>query len=133
MACDPQERMHPVFRFEMWRGITQDDYEVLRPSLTLASAVLDDPAVLNYFYALMQPADSMDTVVDPDTNMTCKVVDIPETLTDEQQYVTYAAICAMRDYTSFNQWSSADGNYTNYAVTDTLFDQDLSNLTAARP
>jgi hypothetical protein len=134
MACDPQERMHPVFRCEMWRGITADDYEVLRPSLNLASAVLDDPTVLNYFFALMQPADTMDTVVDPDTGITCKVIDIPDTLTDEQQYVTYAAICAMRDYTSSNaQWSSASDDYVVYASTTTLFDLNICTIPAARP
>jgi hypothetical protein len=99
---DFNQRIHPVLRFDMWRGITQADYQMINPALLLASAILDDPTTLNHFYAVMKRADTMDTVVDPDTGKTCKIVNVPDTLTYEQQVTTHLAICAMRNYTSFN-------------------------------
>jgi hypothetical protein len=128
------ERIHPVFRFDMWRGITQTDYQMIYPALLFASAILDDPTTLAYFYAVMQRADTMDTVVDPDINKTCKIVDVPDTLTYEQQVATHAAICAMRNYTSFNlQWCSANNCYASLAETSPIFTYDIYGVPAARP
>jgi hypothetical protein len=131
---DLNERIHPVFRFDMWRGITAADYNMLNPALLLASAILDDPTTLNYFYAIMQPSGSMDTVIDPDTGATCRIVDVPDTLSLEQQYSTYVAICAMRKYTSFNlNWSSVDTGYASFGETVPLFDHYICTIPAARP
>jgi hypothetical protein len=54
---DLNDRIHPVFRFDMWRGITQADYNMLNPALLLASTISDDLTMLNYFHAIMQQSD----------------------------------------------------------------------------
>lgn len=131
---DVNERIHPVLRFDMWRGITQADYQMMYWSLILASAVLDDPMVLNYFYPLMQPVASMDTVFDPDTNRICRIVDIPSTLTPDQQLATYQAMCSMRGYTHYD--FSGEASQPPHCVlgsTNFNLDQNSNCIPAARP
>lgn len=130
---DLNERIHPVLRFDMWRGITQDDYDLMQHSLLLASAVLDDPVVLNYFYPLMQPVTSMETLIDPDTNLLCRIVDIPDTLTPDQQLATYQAMVAMRGWTHWDFSGPASDPVGNLGSCFVNFDQNTNAIPAARP
>jgi len=131
--ADPNQRIHPVFRFDMWHGIAQEDYDLLYHSLLLASAVLDDPIVLCYFHAMRQSVASMDTVVDPDTFLTCRIVDIPTYLTPDQQAETYQAMCDMRRWTSWSINGPANDDQTILGKTQILFDANGQSIDAARP
>lgn len=131
-TSDPNERIHPVLRFDMWNGITQEDYELMRYSLLLASAVLDDPTVLNYFYALMQPVASMETVIDSDTNLLCRIVDIPDVLAAEQQRETAQAMMKMRGWTHWDLSSPACDPPYYLGITRTKLDQNSACIPAAR-
>ncbi|KAI4716847.1 hypothetical protein E4T48_06979 [Aureobasidium sp. EXF-10727] len=126
-----EEFMHPVLRYDMWRGISKDEYALITPGLLLASAILDDPTTLNYFYAIQQPADVMQTVFGP--GLTCKITDVPATLTNDEQYHTYQAICAMRQHTSFSIAEMEDTEYDAYGVTKLQLDQSNFVIPAARP
>jgi len=130
---DQNERIHPVFRFEMWHGISQQDYELMHHSLILASAVLDDPMVLCYFHAMRQPVASMDTVIDPDTFLTCRIVDIPAILTPQQQIETYQAMCDMRRWTYWSINGPAIDDQTILGKTQFRLDANGQRIDAARP
>ncbi|KAH0285081.1 hypothetical protein KCU62_g7805, partial [Aureobasidium sp. EXF-3399] len=132
-TVDPNQRTHPVFRFDMWHGITQEDHDMLRHSLLLASAVLDDPIVLSYFHAMRQHVASMETVIDPDTNLICRIVDIPATLTPDQQLDTYQAMCDMRRWTYWSITGPANDDQTILGSTETQFDANGKSTDAARP
>lgn len=131
-TCDLNERIHPILRFDMWHGISQADYELMHYSLLLASAVLDDPVVMCYFYPLMQPVTSMETVIDQDTNLLCRIVDIPDTLTAAQQLETYQAMVAMRSWTHWDFSGQASDPHENFGTTFTNFDQNGTPIPAAR-
>ena len=130
---DPAEKIHPVLRSHMWQGVSDEQYALLYPALDLASAILDDPTTLNYFYALSRPASSMTTVVDPDTNLTCKIMDIPDTLTETQQRETYQLIWDMQIYTHFTFKDMASSDYDVYGVTKPTLDSNCRMIPAARP
>lgn len=130
---DPAEKIHPVLRSHMWQGVSDEQYASLYPALNLASAILDDPTTLNYFYALSRPASSMTTVVDPDTNLTCKIMDIPDALTETQQRETYQLIWDMQIYTYFTFKDMATSDYDVYGVTKPTLDSNCRMIPAARP
>ncbi|KAG9761004.1 hypothetical protein KCU73_g2603, partial [Aureobasidium melanogenum] len=129
---DPAEKIHPIFRRQMWHGITDEIYALLQPSLNLASAILDDPTTLSYFYALRQPAGSMSTVVDPDTYLTCKITDIPNILTEAQQLDTFQAIWDMQFYTYFG-FAEMGPDYDCYGRTRLNLDSNARIIPASGP
>jgi hypothetical protein len=133
-SLDWTEVIHPVLRFDMWRGITLEDYNLIRWSIYLASAILDDPQVLNYFWALKQPAADMITITDPDTNMVCKIVDIPSTLTEEQQHATYQAILATRSWVCFDlSGVCPPGEHASLGTCETAVDQNNNPPPVSKP
>ncbi|KAH0394616.1 hypothetical protein KCU89_g11177, partial [Aureobasidium melanogenum] len=93
--------IHPIFRKDMWRNITDLEYDTLRPAFLLASALLDDPTTLCLFHALFNTSDHI-TFQDPNFK-TCRKLQVPTTLTDAEQLSTFHKICDMRQWTSF-QW-----------------------------
>ncbi|KAK5999411.1 hypothetical protein QM012_005536 [Aureobasidium pullulans] len=99
---DLDQRIHPVLRQDMWRDLDDDQYQTLEQVLLLASALLDDPATLAIFHAIVD-VNSMTEFNDID-NGKCKVAHIPATLSDEQEAEVYRKILAMRDWMD---WSFA--------------------------
>ncbi|KAG9693604.1 hypothetical protein KCU95_g6404, partial [Aureobasidium melanogenum] len=129
---DPAQRTHPVFGRQMWHGISDEMFALLQPALNLASAVMDDPSTLNYFYALGQGEASMQTVVDPDTKITCKIMDIPTTLTEAQQRDTFQQIWDMQFYMYFS-FRDMGPTYDAYGHTRPQWNSNNWFIQAARP
>lgn len=48
------DALHPVFKQANWRGITDQDFARLRPALRLASNLLFEPTILQFFTGLMR-------------------------------------------------------------------------------
>lgn len=109
----PDQRIHPGFWKDLWHKTTDTDYDLMRPALILASAFLDDPTTLCLFHAMAAPADQMITFLDPKLGW-CKRLDVPATLSDDQQIVTYHKICMMRQYMSI-YWETFD-NLNKYGA-----------------
>ncbi|KAH0275059.1 hypothetical protein KCU91_g4848, partial [Aureobasidium melanogenum] len=88
---DLQKRIHVVWRWQEWVNITPHQYSLMTPALLLASAILDDPVTLNYFYALAMPADSMDTVSHASKGLMadCKIMKIPDVLPAGEEWAAY--------------------------------------------
>ncbi|KAG9851580.1 hypothetical protein KCU98_g5854, partial [Aureobasidium melanogenum] len=97
---DLQKRIHHVWRWQQWAGITPHQYSLMTPALLLASAILDDPVTLSYFYALAMPSDSMDTVSHATKGLTadCKVLKIPDVLPDGEVWGTSLNVDLMAIY-----------------------------------
>ncbi|KAG9949612.1 hypothetical protein KCU85_g4242, partial [Aureobasidium melanogenum] len=96
--------VHPVFRKDMWRNITESEWEALRPASLLASALLDDPTTLCIFHAISEVSNHL-VGQDPKLEL-YKKVRVPVTLTDAEQQSTFHKICDMRQWTSFH-WEDA--------------------------
>lgn len=129
------ERIHPVLRKEMWHLFTDEEYKTIMPALLLATAILDDPGkwyeaarrqpqacrsstccasyanlwsflvMLCLFYALSRPTAQLTTFEDPHLG-TCKKLNIPATLTEQEQWEVHEKLCAMREWTSF-RWDNS--------------------------
>lgn len=129
------ERIHPVLRKEMWHLFTDEEYKTIMPALLLATAILDDPGkwyeaarrqlrkcglytccasyanlwsflvMLCLFYALSRPTDQLITFEDPHLG-TCKKLNIPATLTEQEQWEVHEKLCSMREWTSF-RWDNS--------------------------
>lgn len=48
------DALHPVFKQANWKGITDQDFARLRPALRLASNLLFEPTILQFFTGLMR-------------------------------------------------------------------------------
>jgi hypothetical protein len=96
----PDKLIHPVLRRDMWRDIDDDEYRVMEPAILLATAILDDPATLA-FYHTVADLDSMTEFTDA-IHGVCKVVDVPDTLTGEQEVEVFNKLLAMRNWTTWN-------------------------------
>jgi hypothetical protein len=93
---EDKKRIHPVLKREMWRDIGDDEWQLLRPALLLASAMLDDPATLTFLYAITDTASTTEFV---DTlHGKCKVAYIPAALTDIEQSAVYSKVLTMRNW-----------------------------------
>ncbi|CAD0107786.1 unnamed protein product [Aureobasidium uvarum] len=99
-------RIHPVFRQDCWQVITDEEYDMIKPALLLASAMLDEPSTLCLFHAMSAQSSEMITFEDP-VLKTCRRLRVPETLTEVEQLITFRKISSMREYTSFF-WDSGD-------------------------
>jgi len=110
MAADRtiETRIHAALGRGMWHGITDHQYSLMHPALLLATAILDDPVTLNYFYALAEPAASMDTVSHASAGLQadCKIMKIPDTLNDDQQMKTGMKLIMMIAY--LDDWGFDD-------------------------
>lgn len=94
------ELIHPILRRGMWKGIDDDQYDLMEPAILLASAMLDDPATLAFFHAI---ADTSSMTQFHDTKYgSCFVASIPPTLTDQQQTEVYNNIIQMRAWTAWH-------------------------------
>ncbi|KAG9693611.1 hypothetical protein KCU95_g6407, partial [Aureobasidium melanogenum] len=93
---DDDMRIHPVFRRDMWCGIDDEEYQLLEPALLLASALLDDPGTLAFFYAISD-LESM-TEFEDEVHGKCKVATVPATLSNAQETEVCRKIFAMRDW-----------------------------------
>lgn len=104
----------------------------MKPAILLASAVLDDPATLNYFHALSVPAASMDTVSHVSSTLAadCKIMDIPDTLSPNQQRAVFHKLCAMRNFT---YWSFEDHDEEAMAFTEALTNAAGDYIVATKP
>ncbi|KAH0372369.1 hypothetical protein KCU65_g1204, partial [Aureobasidium melanogenum] len=127
------ERIHPVFRREVWQNLTEPDYQTIMPALLLASAFLDEPSTLCLFHAISVPADQMTTIEDPNLK-NCKRLQVPETLTEPEQWAVFHKISAMRQWTSFF-WESSDKLKARgaFGFCRPLVHKDGSNITASGP
>ena len=106
-----EARIHPVFGRNKWDDITDHQYSLMHPALLLASAVLDDPVTLSYFYALAMPRESMDTIKHVSAGLTadCKIMKIPDILDDDQQRSTFSKLHWMTAY--LDNWG-----FDNYSM-----------------
>ena len=94
-----EEQLHPVLRRDLFASVTDDDYELLRPALILASAILDDPTTLHFFHAV---ADSYHRSWIYDQRMgMCNIVTIPATLSQAELTAANKKIMDMRLCTHF--------------------------------
>ncbi|KAH0158244.1 hypothetical protein KCU67_g7588, partial [Aureobasidium melanogenum] len=100
------ERIHPVFRKDMFQNITDDGYELMLPAILLASAWLDDPTTLNFFYGVW--ADEQHTSFWNVNLGHCTIVHVPQTLSEYSQRETHEKIVAMRNWTS---WRIVNASY----------------------
>ncbi|KAI5248861.1 hypothetical protein E4T43_01129 [Aureobasidium subglaciale] len=48
-------QIHSVFRKTSWQNFSDAQFAAIRPALLLASALLDEPAILYFFYAISTP------------------------------------------------------------------------------
>jgi hypothetical protein len=113
----PKEQIHPVLRRDMFNSTTEEDYELLKPAILLASAVLDDPTTLHFFHAVAQPAQR---ITDPKLGK-CKIVTIPTTLSQAQQTAANKKIMDMRSWTSWDVRDRPDfGSHEAYAMTEPI-------------
>lgn len=93
---DDDKRIHPVFRKDLWPDIDDDQYQLLEPALLLASALLDDPDTLAFFYAVSD-LKSM-TEFEDEVHGKCKVANVPAALSNAQETEVYRKIIAMRNW-----------------------------------
>jgi hypothetical protein len=87
----------------MFWWITDEDYELLKPALILASAILDDPITLHFFYALSH--EKQWSWVNNQRLGMCRTVTIPPTLTQAEQT---AANKKVMDMVSWTSWEVRD-------------------------
>ncbi|KAI4730280.1 hypothetical protein E4T49_01877 [Aureobasidium sp. EXF-10728] len=99
-ANSEQYRIHPVFRQDCWQAITDVEYDIIRPALLLASALLDEPSTLCLFHAMAAQPSEMIAFEDP-VLKTCRRLRVPETLTYNEELIAFRKISSMREYTSF--------------------------------
>jgi hypothetical protein len=115
---EPEKQIHPILRKDMFASITDEDYELMQPALLLASAILDDPTTLHFFYAVSHVAQHS-WITDPRLGQ-CNIITIPATLTKDQQTAANEKIMDMRSWT---RWNIRDYEYFKeniaLAVTDT--------------
>jgi hypothetical protein len=95
----PGEQIHPVLRKNMFWWITDEDYELLKPALILASAILDDPITLHFFYALSH--EKQWSWVNDQRLGRCRTVTIPPTLTQAEQTAANKKVMDMVAWTSW--------------------------------
>lgn len=132
-ATDIETKIHPVFRQSKWDGITDRQYTLMHPALLLATAILDDPVTLCYLYALAEPVASMDTVSHASAGLTadCKIMKIPDSLTDDQQRDTYMKLCRMTTY--LYDWGFDNENLDSLAYTASISFQGGEPEPASKP
>ncbi|KAI4743497.1 hypothetical protein E4T50_06100 [Aureobasidium sp. EXF-12298] len=118
-----QSRIHPVLRRNKWIGIDDHQYSLMVPSLLLASAILDDPVTLTYFYALSMPSAEMDTIKHVSAGLTadCKIMKIPYNLTEAQLVETYHKLFLMTAW--LENWSFYDDGNPVYGYTERIKDK----------
>lgn len=128
-----ESRIHPVLRQEKWDGITDHQYSLMHPALLLATAILDDPTTLCYFFALAEPVASMDTVSNASGRFTgeCKTMKIPDSLTDDQQRLTFRKLNWMTAY--LQDWGFDDFDMKSLAYTERVRHADGSSRPASTP
>ncbi|KAH0029796.1 hypothetical protein KCU78_g3238, partial [Aureobasidium melanogenum] len=122
-----------VFRSEMWVNLTDRQYSLIKPASLIASAVLDDPLTLNHFHALSVPAASMDTISHVSSTLTadCKIMDIPDTLSPNQQRAVFRKLCAMRNLTHWR--FENDDTKEGMAFTDPITNAAGQYIVATEP
>ncbi|KAG9711323.1 hypothetical protein KCU69_g64, partial [Aureobasidium melanogenum] len=81
-------------QFRMMISVFIQSFDVI--SLLLASALLDDPGTLAFFYAISD-LKSM-TEFEDEVHGKCKVASVPATLTNMQETEVYRKIIAMRNW-----------------------------------
>jgi hypothetical protein len=115
---EPEKQVHPVLRKDMFAFTTDEDYELLQPALLLASAILDDPPTLHFFYAVSHVAQHS-WITDPKLGQ-CRIITIPATLSKAQQIAANKKVMDMRSWT---RWNIRDHEYLTdniaLAVTET--------------
>lgn len=92
-------RVHPIFRKDMFQNLTDESYELILPAILLASAYLDDPTTLNFFYGVWA-TEQHTSFWDVDLGY-CTTVHVPDTLSEDSQREIYEKILAMRQWTSW--------------------------------
>jgi len=130
---DIETKIHPVLRREMWNRVTDSQYLLIQPALLLATAILDDPVTLCYFHALAEPVTSMDTVSHVSAGLTadCKIMRIPNSLTEDQQRDIYMKLHSMTEY--LQDWGFDNEGMDNIAYTSSLAYLSGVPKAAARP
>ena len=114
-----EEQIHPVLRKDMFDQISEDDYELMKPAIILASAILDDPITLHFFCAVSLRAQY--TEIDNPNLGKCNIVTIPPTLTQARLTAANKKVMDMRTRTS---WEVRDHQYFDQniglALTETV-------------
>ncbi|KAH0365928.1 hypothetical protein KCU65_g5699, partial [Aureobasidium melanogenum] len=125
-----EKRIHPVFRKDMWPDIDDEEYLLLEPALLLASALMDEPGTLAFFYAILD-LNSM-TEFEDEKHGKCKVATVPATLSKAQQAEVYRKILAMRNWLDWKFAPLPDMVKADaMALTDWLEDKDGNRLKAS--
>ena len=97
-ALHTDDPRHPVFRREMWIGLTDDDWRLLEPPLHFVSAILDDPNVLTFFAAYF--ANSHVVYADH-LRRHIRTAAIPAYLTPGQIFGLYERLIQARQHMTF--------------------------------
>ena len=93
------DTVHPVFRQDMWKDITDDEYLLMQPALLLASAVLDDPTTMCLLHALVTP--SCHSTFQDNAIREGVRIQVPDSLTEAEQQSVFQKLFDMRKWTSF--------------------------------
>lgn len=127
---DDDKRIHPVFRRGMWSDINDEEYQLLEPVLLLASALLDDPGTLAFFYAISD--SNLMTEFEDEVHGKCKVTTVPASLSSVQETEVYQKIIAMRNWLEWKFAPLPDMVKVNaMALTDWRDDKDGNRLKAS--
>ena len=113
-GADINELIHPVFRKHLWNNTSDDLYRLLLPAILLATAVLDDPTTLSYFFALSEPTTQVQSTT---FNTPCHIMMQPPALSDAQLVQTYNRVCALQNWTSWNWEVSEVSEFNRFGVT----------------
>ncbi|KAH0003978.1 hypothetical protein KCU78_g13620, partial [Aureobasidium melanogenum] len=126
------ERIHPIFRKDMFRNLTDAGYGLILPAILLASAWLDDSTTLNFFYGVWAP-EQRTSFWDVDLGH-CAIVHVPQTLSEYSQRETHEKIVAMRNWTSW-RFVNASGlaDRGALALTRTMVDANGERIPASAP
>ncbi|KAI5200401.1 hypothetical protein E4T38_06557 [Aureobasidium subglaciale] len=113
------ERIHPVLQQDMWRNVSDDDFELLKPALLLATAILDEPETIALLRCITNDTATLPHFEDP-KHGSCKLV-IPVTPTDpEDMDVAFERMLQMRQWMSW-QFRSVEEFKTYEAMGLTMY------------
>ncbi|KAI5271574.1 hypothetical protein E4T47_05077 [Aureobasidium subglaciale] len=127
-----EERIHPMLQRDMWRNISDDDFELLKPALLLATAILDEPETIALLCCVTSDTAALPRFEDP-KHGPCKLV-IPVMPSDpEDTDVAFGRMLQMRKWMSW-QFRSVDElkKYEAMGLTMYRYGADGEALEAAR-
>lgn len=85
---------------DMFHNINDHGYKLILPAILLASAGLDDPTTLNFFYGVWA-TEQHTSFWRPDLGNST-IVHVPDSLSEEKQRETQEKILALRNWASWH-------------------------------